>query len=176
MKRFLFALTVVSATLALLASACVSTAKRPGTTGGTADDDRAVPDPRTQYSPSAGRTFLDTLNQGKEVALSPEDLPVLEEVATVNLTATPGAAAAGGAADPQTPPRYRIQILASSQIDMVRQAKLNAEAAVDLPVFMVSEQALYKLYIGNFKTKQEAEAVLPEIKKKGYKDAWIVSK
>jgi hypothetical protein len=40
---------------------------------------------------------------------------------------------------------------------------------------MTSEQSLYKLYVGDFKTKAEAEAALPEVRKQGYKDAWVVS-
>jgi hypothetical protein len=57
---------------------------------------------------------------------------------------------------------------------MVRKEKLNAETAMNLPVFMASEQSLYKLYVGDFKTKAEADAALPDVRKK-YKDAWVVS-
>jgi hypothetical protein len=109
-------------------------------------------------------TFLDTLNRGKEVALTDDDLPTLEVTAV----------AAVPVASPRGETRFRIQILASSQVDMVRQEKLNAEAATGLPVFMSSEQSLYKLYVGDFKTKAAADAALPSVKSK-YSDAWIVT-
>jgi len=51
---------------------------------------------------------------------------------------------------------------------------VTAEGLTKLPVFMASEQSLYKLYVGDFKTKAEAEAALPEIRKL-YNGAWIVS-
>jgi hypothetical protein len=134
-------------------------------------------DVREQYKAGAGgSTFLDTLNRGKELALSENDVPKLEVVPTIEFTAAPQPhITSGHAAPPQAEQRFRIQILASSQVDMVRKEKLNAESVTGLPVFMASEQALYKLYVGDFKTKAEAEAALPGIKNQGYKDAWIVS-
>jgi len=179
MKRILLAITMITSALALLVAGCTPAAKAgPGAVSsepttavaGERHHHTAPADPRTHYSPAAGRTFLDTLNQGKEVALAPEDLPALE-VATVSLIAAPSGSAAEAAT---SEPRFRIQILASSQIDMVRKAKLEAESVLELPVFMVAEQALYKLYVGEFKTRQEADTALPEVRKKGYGDAWIV--
>jgi len=122
---------------------------------------------RANYAASSGSkaTFLDTLNRGKEVALADSDLPTLE----VTAAAAPVPDAPKGVA------RFRIQILASSSVDVVRQEKLNAERATELPVFMTSEQSLYKLYVGDFKTKADAEAALPAVRKKGYGDAWVVT-
>jgi len=113
-------------------------------------------------------TFLDTLNRGKEVSLSEDDVAVLN---------------VGGSAPSASPvrsvevnePRFRVQILASGQIDVARQEKIRAETSTGLPVFLSSEQALFKLYVGEFQTRDEAEAVLPEIRKT-YRDAWIVRK
>jgi cell division septation protein DedD len=135
-------------------------------------------DVREQYKAGAGGgTFLDTLNRGKELALAENDVPKLEVVPTIEFAAAPQPHITSSHATPppQTDQRFRIQILASSQIDMVRKEKLNAESVTGLPVFMASEQSLYKLYVGDFKTKAEAEAALPGIKNQGYKDAWIVS-
>jgi hypothetical protein len=112
-------------------------------------------------------TFLDTLNHGRELSLSEGDVAVLD------------VGVSGGAPLKNievNEPRFRIQILASGRIDVVRQEKKNVEASTGLPVFMSSEQSLYKLYVGEFQTRDQAEAALPEIKKKGYQDAWIVKK
>jgi hypothetical protein len=57
---------------------------------------------------------------------------------------------------------------------MARREKVNAENLMKRQVFMASDQSLYKLYVGDFKTRAEAEAALPEVRKFGYKDAWVV--
>jgi len=149
---------------ALFVGGCTSAVRNP------AEEREATPvseaATRASYTPSgASATFLDTLNHGKEIALTDADLPTLEVAAV----------AAAPDASPQGSTRFRIQILASSQIDMVRQEKLNAETATGMPVFMASEQSLYKLYVGDFKTKADADAALPEVKNKGYRDAWVVT-
>jgi len=112
-------------------------------------------------------TFLDTLNRGKEISLSEDDVAVLNVIGS-------GSAAPSKNVEINEP-RFRIQILASGQIDVARQEKNRAEASTGLPVFMSSEQALYKLYVGEFQTRAQAEAALPDIKKM-YRDAWIVKK
>jgi cell division septation protein DedD len=167
MKRvLLIAAQLAAAAVILLAAGCMS-AVRPSP--GAAGNQRAEPgDPRERYTASGGQTFLDTLNLGKEIALSASDLPAIEVVPATS--AGKQQASAGGAEE-----HFRIQILASSQVDMARKEKVNAETALKHPVFMVSEQSLYKLYVGDFKTKAEAEAALPDVRQKGYKDAWIVS-
>jgi hypothetical protein len=157
MKYGIFILAAVS----LAVVGCEPAARRPAEAPATDADVRA------NYSAAgnSSATFLDTLNRGREVALTNDDLPTLEVTATTTLPA---------AASPQGETRFRIQILASSQIDMVRQEKLNAEAATGLPVFMASEQSLYKLYVGDFRTKADADAALPAVKSK-YSDAWVVT-
>jgi hypothetical protein len=127
-------------------------------------------DAHARYSAGSGQTFLDTLNRGKEIALAADDLPAIE----MTPAATDAQPAQQHNANTGGETRFRIQILASSQVDMVRKEKINAENAVDQPVFMASEQSLFKLYVGEFKTKAEAEAELPKIRKK-YPDAWIVN-
>ena len=147
---------------------CTPVGQKPST-GAAGEPAVSDADPRASYRAVSGgssATFLDTLNRGKEVALTADDLPTLEVTAVTALPA---------ASSPRGETRFRIQILASSQIDMVRQEKLNAEAATGLPVFMASEQSLYKLYVGDFKTKADADAALPAVKSKGYRDAWVVA-
>ena len=160
MKRVVLVLTFLAAA-AMFSGGCTPAVGTQAAVSGDAPAADAV-DPRERYAGGGGRTFLDTLNKGKEIALSAEDLPALE------LSGESAPAPAGET-------RFRVQIMASSQIDMVRKEKISAEAAINQPVFMASEQSLYKLYVGDFKTKAEAEAILPEVKSKGYRDAWVVN-
>jgi len=169
MKKSLFTLlsTVVAVQALLLSAGCNNAARPSGPSeSAAAGSRRESADPRERYTAGGGQTFLDTLNRGHEIALSAGDLPTLEVVPAVSFSSEKIVAGE---------PRFRIQILASSQIDMARREKVNAENVIKQPVFMASEQSLYKLYVGDFKTRAEAEAALPEVRKLGYKDAWVVS-
>jgi len=168
MKKRVSVLLLTVAAQAMLISAACNPAVRSGSPSVASAAPRPdAADPRERYAAGGGQTFLDTLNRGREITLSANDLPVLEVVPAVSVAPDKGAAA--------VEQRFRIQILALSQIDMARREKVNAENAMKQPVFMASEQSLYKLYVGDFKTRAEAEAALPEIRKLGYKDAWVVS-
>ncbi|MCL2689818.1 MAG: SPOR domain-containing protein [Chitinispirillia bacterium] len=120
-----------------------------------------------EYTSSAKSplTFIDTLNRGKEISLSEGDVAMLDI----------GGRSAAPARVEINEPRFRIQIMASGQIDVARQEKMRAESTTGLPVFLSSEQSLFKLYVGEFQTREMAEAALPDIRK-AYKDAWIVRK
>ncbi|GBU20896.1 hypothetical protein R80B4_00783 [Fibrobacteres bacterium R8-0-B4] len=167
MKKSLFGLLLSAAALQalLLSAGCGGSASKSGTSAAEPRPDAV--DPRERYTASGGQTFLDTLNRGREIALAADDLPVLEVVPALSPAPERGADA--------SEPRFRIQILASSQVDMARREKVNAENVMKRQVFMASDQSLYKLYVGDFKTRAEAEAALPEVRKLGYKDAWVVS-
>ncbi|MDR3013463.1 MAG: SPOR domain-containing protein [Chitinispirillales bacterium] len=132
------------------------------------------------------RTFLDTLNRGKEVALTAGDLPQIVITPAVPASITPQPAASVSPAPASAPatvqtaaiaqPHFRIQILATSHADAARREKARAETAIGLPIVMVSEQPLYKLFAGEFGTRAEAETALPRVRSAGYSDAWIVSR
>jgi hypothetical protein len=185
MKRIIL---FIAAITALTAVACVPAVQNGQQRPDTARKDDARQqsqsdtDAHTRYSAGSGQTFLDTLNQGKEIALAPDDLPKLEVTPPITIVAAPAQSNQGGAdggsggdGGGAAETRFRIQILAASQADMVRREKLNAEKKLNLPVFMVSEQSQFKLYAGDFATRAEAEKMLPEVKKKGYGDAWIIT-
>jgi len=169
MKKILFTLlsTVAAVQILFLSAGCNKAVRSDGPSDSAAGSRRESADPRERYTVGGGgQTFLDTLNRGREIALSAGDLPNLEVVPAVSFSSEKIVAGE---------PRFRIQILASSQIDMARREKVNAESKIKQPVLMASEQSLYKVYVGDFKTRAEAEAALPEIRKQGYKDAWVVS-
>jgi hypothetical protein len=127
-------------------------------------------------------TFLDTLNKGNELAISvPERAPQPPDVA-------PAAATGGEASEPVVgemkrdeqretgivPSRFTVQVLASSLEQQVRQEKRTVSAKVKFPVSMGFDAPYYKLFVGDFAERGEAENVLAQIKKMGYNDAWIV--
>ena len=116
-------------------------------------------------------TFLDTLNKGRELAITGADYPP-----------PPGVNSADTAAGKKeikreagvVPSRFRIQILASSHEYQVKQEKNRLAAKTKLPLIISFESPYYKLLAGDFVQRSEAENYLAQIKQLGYNDAWIV--
>ena len=69
---------------------------------------------------------------------------------------------------------YRLQIFESSSVEETNQTLRKFERSLKDSVYMVFEAPLYKLRLGNFVTKKEAEKQKTNLNKKGYKNIWIV--
>jgi hypothetical protein len=110
-------------------------------------------------------TFLDTLNRGKEIGLSDNDLkPILPESTSI--------------ADDKdnkgpTTEGFRVQCYASSQIDRIRSEQKQLEFKIKYPVYVVFNAPYYKLLVGDFMKKNEADIALGKLKEIGYTDAWV---
>jgi hypothetical protein len=70
---------------------------------------------------------------------------------------------------------FRIQIFSSASIDDANAARTGALArfAQD-SVYVVYDPPVYKVRVGDFVNRYEANQRLPEFGDKGYKDAWVV--
>ena len=69
---------------------------------------------------------------------------------------------------------YRLQIFESSSVEEANRTLRKFERSLKDSVYMVFEAPLYKLRLGNFVTKKEAEKQKENLNKKGYKNIWIV--
>ena len=69
---------------------------------------------------------------------------------------------------------YRLQIFESSSVEETNRTLRKFERSLKDSVYMVFEAPLYKLRLGNFVTKKEAEKQKENLNKKGYKNIWIV--
>ena len=69
---------------------------------------------------------------------------------------------------------YRLQIFESSSVEETNRTLRKFERSLKDSVYMVFEAPLYKLRLGNFATKKEAEKQKKNLNKKGYKNIWIV--
>jgi len=69
---------------------------------------------------------------------------------------------------------YRLQIFESSSVEETNRTIRKFERSLKDSVYMVFEAPLYKLRLGNFATKKEAEKQKKNLNKKGYKNIWIV--
>ena len=69
---------------------------------------------------------------------------------------------------------YRLQIFESSSVEEANRTLRKFERSLKDSVYMVFEAPFYKLRLGNFVTKKEAEKQKANLNKKGYKNIWIV--
>ena len=69
---------------------------------------------------------------------------------------------------------YRLQIFESSSVEETNRTLRKFERSLKDSIYMVFEAPLYKLRLGNFVTKKEAEEQKATLNKKGYKNIWIV--
>jgi hypothetical protein len=125
-----------------------------------------TPAPVAASSEKQTLTFIDTLNKGKEYALAESDF-------------TPQTTKSGkstvSAVQSETATRYRVQIMAASQPDKLKEDKKKLEKQISSVLSIVQEAAYYKLYAGEFNQKSDADTLLLKIKKLGYTDAWIAT-
>lgn len=69
---------------------------------------------------------------------------------------------------------FRLQIYESSSVEDANRNLRKFEKTLDDSVYMIFEAPLYKIRTGNFVSKKEAETEKKALRKKGYKDIWIV--
>ncbi|MBM4170104.1 MAG: SPOR domain-containing protein [Ignavibacteria bacterium] len=101
---------------------------------------------------------------------------------TVKKQRTPSEPASSDVPDPSTRIEeeirqgFRIQILSTSSINDANRERL--AAAQKLPqdsVYIVFDPPVYKVRVGDFRTRLDANRMLPVCVSAGYEDAWVVS-
>jgi hypothetical protein len=103
---------------------------------------------------------------GKEAALSSESLS--------NTNESSDTMKSQGAFDTLNSQVYRIQIFTSELYGEARRAMTVAEEIFDRPVFLDYEVPYFKVRVGGFAQRDEAEDYLPRAKAAGYPEAWVV--
>jgi len=69
---------------------------------------------------------------------------------------------------------YRVQLVTLESFSEARRAQGVAEEIFDLPVALNYDLPYYKLRVGEFVTKAEADAYLQKAKAAGYVNSWVV--
>lgn len=151
--------------LFLLQFACISTkkSKAPDEQESVSRVTGTYPEKRSGGSPVIA-TFIDTLNQGAEVALAEEDFGTVTQQSPTTSAVSEG--------DMQE--HYRVQVFASNSIDAVRDIKKELETRTKAAVDIGYDAPYYKVFAGDFPNRTDAEQLLKILKKRGYADAWVV--
>jgi len=71
-------------------------------------------------------------------------------------------------------PGYRVQLLSTKQEYGAWEAKKEAILKFEEDIHLVHEASLYKLRVGDCRTRGEAEALVEKAVRKGFREAWIV--
>jgi hypothetical protein len=70
---------------------------------------------------------------------------------------------------------FRVQLLSSQVYDVAVASRDNLIAAFpDLWVYMVYEAPSFKIRVGDFTNRSDANVLVNELSKMGYKDGWVV--
>ena len=69
---------------------------------------------------------------------------------------------------------YRLQLFESSTVDEANKTMMKYSRSLKDSIYLVFDAPLYKIQYGDFVTKDQAELVKAELRKKGYKKVWIV--
>jgi hypothetical protein len=70
---------------------------------------------------------------------------------------------------------FRIQVFASPSIDEAASMKNSVEIMVDDSVYVVYDPPVYKVRIGNYLTRLDANKMLSFLLERGFPDAWVVA-
>jgi hypothetical protein len=68
---------------------------------------------------------------------------------------------------------YRVQVFTSRLYSEAARERELAEEIFNLPIYLDYEVPYYKLRVGDFELRDEAEDMLAELKNLGYSNAWV---
>jgi hypothetical protein len=104
-----------------------------------------------------------------EVPVAPDRIEAEEAEAPVDTTSPPAATPAAVHID-----GFRVQIFASASKEAAEGARRTALERTRRAAYVEYVDGLYKVRMGNCRTREEAEKLLKELREHHYKDAWIV--
>lgn len=103
-----------------------------------------------------------------------EELPVEQErIESSDAEAPPVDSTRVPAARDSVADGFRVQVFASSDREVAENARVVAEQRLHLPGYLELENGVYKVRVGDFVGRPDAEKALTMIRSTQYSDAWI---
>ena len=75
----------------------------------------------------------------------------------------------------ETGPGYRVQVFASGERDAARTFEMEVEVRMGVATYLEHLDGMYKVRVGDCRTREQAEELRDQCRRAGYTDAWIVS-
>jgi hypothetical protein len=174
MRFLLYAFTCASIVFAIAAAGCTSTT--PKKTAATAPDDKPyrfesegqVPPP----GPDAMRREVDRVDVFEETPVA-EGAFAIEAVEAVEVEAPVEDVAIDSTT--MTGAGFRVQVFATGDRHRAEQFKTEAGMRLNAPAYIEHVDDIYKVRVGDCRSREEAERLRLKCHAMGYKDAWIVS-
>jgi hypothetical protein len=69
--------------------------------------------------------------------------------------------------------RYCIEVLSTKDKKAIDKEFMDKVGTIQIPHFLKYRKGEYKVFLGDFKTREDAEAILPEVREKINKDAFV---
>jgi len=69
---------------------------------------------------------------------------------------------------------YKLQILVTSDLQKAEDLVTRLKSQFSMESFYELNNKLYKIYLGKFATREDAQKVLTNVRENGYKDAWMI--
>jgi hypothetical protein len=104
----------------------------------------------------------------EELAVQDDDLAVSEAEAPP-IAAPVAAAPADSLLD-----GFRVQVFASQDRDVAEGARAAATERLGMPAYLDLEGGVYKVRVGDYLARKDADAALGMVRKHDYPDAWVV--
>jgi hypothetical protein len=104
----------------------------------------------------------------EEIAVSDSGLAVTEADAPVD--STPAVTPADSLVD-----GFRIQVLATQDREVAEAARVSAAGRLGMPAYLELENGVYKVRVGDHRSRADADAALVSVRRQGYADAWVVA-
>ncbi len=69
---------------------------------------------------------------------------------------------------------FRLQLFETISKDVADEERINFQKNLNDTIYMVFEAPLYRLQMGDYSTRKEAEIIKSNLVKNGYKNIWII--
>ncbi len=69
---------------------------------------------------------------------------------------------------------YKIQVLVTSDLKKAKNLVSKLKTQFNQESYFIKSNSLIKIFLGKFGSRSDAEKLLDQVKKSGYKDAWLV--
>jgi hypothetical protein len=121
--------------------------------------------------PGSIRRDVDRVDVFEETPVSESEVPV-ESVEAIQEPPRTEEAIGDSIA---TGPGYRVQVFATGSLEAAKSFEAEVETRLGVAAYLQRIDGMYKVRVGDCRSRQQAEELLQRCRTGGYRDAWIVS-
>jgi hypothetical protein len=129
---------------------------------------------------SSGKEAEGDLEMKYEQQFNPADynpsVAAVQQLAKTDTTGVPGDLKSNRPTPPETTPGFRVQVLSTTEIDTANAAKNElSNLPESVGIYVIFDSPYYKVRVGDFLSRPDANQLLKTLIDRGYTDSWIVA-